>query len=203
MPKTEQLQQNESLAHTIRNRRSIRSFKPETVPSEVILDMLETAVYAPNHRLTEPWRFIYAASEAGKAKLADSYVSFFKKIKDDFNEEKERNMRKNLSAVPGFLLVVFKEDENEFTRNDDFAAKTFSFSHMKTASAWSGKAAVSCMTNRCTKTSALLTMSALPPSFKRAIRMNSLRRKNGRRQKACLPNCKKNPRLYTEAGISY
>ncbi|KAF6601015.1 MULTISPECIES: nitroreductase family protein [unclassified Bacillus (in: firmicutes)] len=122
MPKTEQLQQNESLAHTIRNRRSIRSFKPETVPSEVILDMLETAVYAPNHRLTEPWRFIYAASEAGKAKLADSYVSFFKKIKDDFNEEKERNMRKNLSAVPGFLLVVLKEDENEFTRNDDFAA---------------------------------------------------------------------------------
>lgn len=84
--------------------------------------MLETAVYAPNHRLTEPWRFIYAASEAGKAKLADSYVSFFKKIKDDFNEEKERNMRKNLSAVPGFLLVVLKEDENEFTRNDDFAA---------------------------------------------------------------------------------
>lgn len=122
MPKTEQLQQNESLAHTIRNRRSIRSFKPETVPSEVILEMLETAVYAPNHRLTEPWRFIYAASEAGKAKLADSYVSFFKKIKDDFNEEKERNMRKNLSAVPGFLLVVLKEDENEFTRNDDFAA---------------------------------------------------------------------------------
>ncbi|QQD82911.1 nitroreductase [Bacillus siamensis] len=122
MPKTEQLQQNESLKHTIRNRRSIRSFKPETVPSEVILDMLETAVYAPNHRLTEPWRFIYAASEAGKEKLADSYVSFFKKIKDDFNEEKERNMRKNLSAVPGFLLVVLKEDENEFTRNDDFAA---------------------------------------------------------------------------------
>ncbi len=81
MPKTEQLQQNESLAHTIRNRRSIRSFKPETVPSEVILEMLETAVYAPNHRLTEPWRFIYAASEAGKAKLADSYVSFFKKDK--------------------------------------------------------------------------------------------------------------------------
>ncbi|MBT2572409.1 nitroreductase [Bacillus sp. ISL-51] len=122
MPKTEQLHQNSSLKNTIRNRRSIRSFKPETVSSDVILDMLETAVYAPNHRLTEPWRFIYVASEAGKAKLANSYVSFFRKIKDDFNEEKEQNMRKTLASVPGFLLVVLKEDENEFTRNDDFAA---------------------------------------------------------------------------------
>nr|WP_240685168.1 nitroreductase family protein [Bacillus velezensis] len=78
MPKTEQLQQNESLAHTIRNRRSIRSFKPETVPSEVILDMLETAVYAPNHRLTEPWRFIYAASEAGKESLRTATSHFSK-----------------------------------------------------------------------------------------------------------------------------
>ncbi|MBY8914360.1 nitroreductase [Bacillus sp. YC2] len=122
MPKTEQLHQNSSLKNTIRNRRSIRSFKPETVSSDVILDMLETAVYAPNHRLTEPWRFIYVASEAGKVKLANSYVSFFRKIKDDFNEEKEQNMRKTIAAVPGFLLVVLKEDENEFTRNDDFAA---------------------------------------------------------------------------------
>ncbi|KXZ23534.1 NAD(P)H nitroreductase [Bacillus nakamurai] len=122
MPKTEQLHQNSSLKNTIRNRRSIRSFKPETVSADVILDLLETAVYAPNHRLTEPWRFIYVASEAGKEKLANSYVSFFRKIKDDFNEEKEQNMRKTLGAVPGFLLVVLKEDENEFTRNDDFAA---------------------------------------------------------------------------------
>ena len=35
---------------------------------------------------------------------------------------KRAEHEKNLSAVPGFLLVVLKEDENEFTRNDDFAA---------------------------------------------------------------------------------
>lgn len=81
MPKTEQSQQNERLKHTIRNRRSIRSFKPETVPSEVILDMLETAVYAPNHRLTEPWRFIYAASEAGKSKACGQLRLIFQEDK--------------------------------------------------------------------------------------------------------------------------
>jgi nitroreductase len=41
----------------IRTRRSIGQFKPEPVPAELIQELLDTAVFAPNHRLTEPWSF--------------------------------------------------------------------------------------------------------------------------------------------------
>ena len=41
----------------IQRRTSVRRFRPDPVPREVIARLLECALYAPNHKLTEPWRF--------------------------------------------------------------------------------------------------------------------------------------------------
>ncbi|HET6947296.1 MAG TPA: nitroreductase family protein, partial [bacterium] len=41
----------------IRTRRSIPQFKPDAIPRTVIEELLEAAVWTPNHRLTEPWQF--------------------------------------------------------------------------------------------------------------------------------------------------
>ena len=122
MPQSEQINQHSALRDIIRSRRSIRKFKQEPVPSAVILDMLETAKYAPNHRVTEPWRFIYVSSETGKTNLINTFAAFSKKSKPDMTEEKLQNFKNTLGGVPGFLLVVFQEDENERARDDDFAA---------------------------------------------------------------------------------
>ncbi|MCY8496161.1 nitroreductase [Bacillus atrophaeus] len=122
MPHTEQINQHSSIRDIIRNRRSIRKFKAEPVASDIMLEMLDSAVYAPNHRLTEPWRFIYVSSETGKKNLANQYISFFKRTKPDLTEEKVQNVKNTLSGVPGFLLVVCKVDENERAKDDDFAA---------------------------------------------------------------------------------
>jgi nitroreductase len=48
----------------IRTRRSIGQFKPEPVPAEVIQELLDAAVFAPNHRLTEPWSFSVLGPES-------------------------------------------------------------------------------------------------------------------------------------------
>ena len=48
----------------IRARRSIGRVRPERPPRELIEQVLEAAVWAPNHRLTEPWRFFVLAGEA-------------------------------------------------------------------------------------------------------------------------------------------
>lgn len=42
----------------IKRRRSIPKFSPQPVPRATIQRMLETATWAPNHHLTEPWGFI-------------------------------------------------------------------------------------------------------------------------------------------------
>lgn len=41
----------------IRTRRTVKSYRPEPVPRDVLERILEVARWAPNHRQTEPWRF--------------------------------------------------------------------------------------------------------------------------------------------------
>lgn len=41
----------------IRSRRSVKRFLPRPVARELVTRLLDAAVWAPNHRLTEPWRF--------------------------------------------------------------------------------------------------------------------------------------------------
>jgi nitroreductase len=41
----------------ILTRRSVGVFRPDAVPAEEIGALLDLAVRAPNHKLTEPWRF--------------------------------------------------------------------------------------------------------------------------------------------------
>jgi nitroreductase len=41
----------------IRGRRTHKAFAPEPLPSELLDELLEIARWAPNHHLTNPWRF--------------------------------------------------------------------------------------------------------------------------------------------------
>jgi len=46
-----------SVEEAIRGRRTHKSFEPEPVPRELLEELLELARWAPNHHLTQPWRF--------------------------------------------------------------------------------------------------------------------------------------------------
>jgi nitroreductase len=41
----------------IRGRRTNKSFAPEPVPRETLEELFDAARFAPNHHLTQPWRF--------------------------------------------------------------------------------------------------------------------------------------------------
>ena len=45
------------LEDAIRGRRTHKTFEPEPVPRELLEELLELARWAPNHHLTQPWRF--------------------------------------------------------------------------------------------------------------------------------------------------
>lgn len=47
----------------IRTRRSVPQFKPDPIPRQAIEELLDAAVWAPNHRLTEPWQFFVLNGE--------------------------------------------------------------------------------------------------------------------------------------------
>ena len=69
---------------TIRSRRSVRTMKDETLGREFIEIILEAATWAPNHHLTEPWRFVVISNEE-RLKLGESMALALEKTlkKDD------------------------------------------------------------------------------------------------------------------------
>ncbi len=58
-----------SVMDAIRNRKSVRKFKPDPVPDEVINQMLEAARLAPSATNRQPWRFQVIKDQALKDKL--------------------------------------------------------------------------------------------------------------------------------------
>ena len=47
-----------TVGEAIRQRRSIRSFRPDPIPEEHISEMLEAARLAPSGGNSQPWRFL-------------------------------------------------------------------------------------------------------------------------------------------------
>jgi len=59
-----------SVLDAIRGRRSITKMRPEPVPRALIETLLDAAVWSPNHKLTEPWRF-YVLEGESKRRFAE------------------------------------------------------------------------------------------------------------------------------------
>lgn len=48
----------------IRTRRSIGKVKPDEIPIDLVKKILEAGIWAPNHHLTEPWKFFVITGDA-------------------------------------------------------------------------------------------------------------------------------------------
>ncbi|MDQ4044440.1 MAG: nitroreductase [Chloroflexota bacterium] len=56
--------EDEFLLTALKNRRSISKVSDEEPPEHLIRTMLEAATWAPNHFMTEPWRFVVLRGDA-------------------------------------------------------------------------------------------------------------------------------------------
>jgi nitroreductase len=63
-PDTDIVLEDEFLLTALRNRRSVSKVSDEEPPEALIRTMLEAATWAPNHFLTEPWRFFVLRGDA-------------------------------------------------------------------------------------------------------------------------------------------
>jgi nitroreductase len=104
-----------SIASIIRERRSIKKgYKPDPVPEELVLELLNDAVYAPNHGLREPWRFLFVASE--------NKAAFIERMMPAFAPEVQEKRRELFNDPAAFLIVIMKEDPRQKQWEEDFSA---------------------------------------------------------------------------------
>ena len=64
-----------NLQEAIRQRRSIRKFQPKHVPTELVVEVLEAAGWAPSAHNSQPWRFIVLQDANVKRELAEKMAT--------------------------------------------------------------------------------------------------------------------------------
>jgi nitroreductase len=108
---------------TISRRRSIKKFTEREVSRDEIERLLEAAVLAPNHRLTQPWRFHVLGPDARHAYGAALGDRKARRMED---AEAGRMVREKVAgehgSLPCMIAVAMHEDENPEIRTEDYAA---------------------------------------------------------------------------------
>lgn len=101
----------------IKNRRATppRFLAEKEISKEIILEILESANWAPSHKKTEPWRFI-VYSGASKQKLSDEINTLLKKKIEEgieINLQKVDKLKRILEHVPVAIAIVLERDVGE------------------------------------------------------------------------------------------
>ncbi|MBX2913974.1 MAG: nitroreductase [Cyclobacteriaceae bacterium] len=104
----------EELNQLIRFRRSVypKDYSGEIVPEHVINQMLENANWAPNHKLTEPWRFVVFSGE-GLKKLAAFQSECYKQVTEangTFQPDRYQSLQSKPMESSHIIAIGMKRD---------------------------------------------------------------------------------------------
>lgn len=110
----------------ILRRTSVRRFRPDPVPRDTIARLLDCAVRAPNHKLTEPWRFAVLSGPEARHRLAELRARHrLKRYSDPASDEARSGadkVRRETEQTPVFVVVMCALNPDELTREEDYAA---------------------------------------------------------------------------------
>ena len=112
-----------NIADAVSHRRSIKRFTNRHVTREEIETLLSAAVAAPNHRLSQPWRFYVLGPES---RHAYGVVLGGRKAKKIDDPDAARAMRETVAvehrALPAMVVVAMVTSDNPEIREEDYAA---------------------------------------------------------------------------------
>mgnify|MGYP000968827653 CR=1 FL=1 len=101
----------------IKSRVSNIKFNGRSVEKELVVKLLDTAVYAPNHKMREPWRFILLEGQ-GKKNFTDRYLEA---LNDELRMKTEPSIFKIFSA-PIVVVVVMPKNHDLRDEIEDMEA---------------------------------------------------------------------------------
>ena len=106
----------EQLNELIKSRRSTkpRLFNGSKIDDDIIWQILENANWAPNHGLTQPWRY-KVFTDSGLEKLAEFQANLYKEItlKEKFKPEKYDRMKSNILKSSHVIVICMERQRTE------------------------------------------------------------------------------------------
>jgi nitroreductase len=99
------------------------NYRPDAIPDAIIANFLENANWAPNHGLTEPWRFTVFTGDARLALaafLADAYQRLMPDA--EFKPAKQEKLRRNVLAAPCVISLGMKRHPGKIPAEEEVIA---------------------------------------------------------------------------------
>jgi nitroreductase len=120
----------------INRRTSVRRFRPNPISRETIEQLLDCAVRAPNHKLTEPWRFAVLTGGV-RDQLAEIRSRHrLKRFDDPSGAEAQAaadKVRRETREAPAYIVVMAAVNPDEITREEDYAATMMAIANLMIA----------------------------------------------------------------------
>ena len=123
----------------IESRRSVKEFADRPLAREEIERLLEAAVQAPNHRLTQPWRFYVLGPEARRAYGAALGGRKAKRVEDpDAARQVVAKVEERHASLPAMLAVGMVLADDPEIREEDYAATFMAIQNLSLAAVAAG-----------------------------------------------------------------
>ena len=106
----------EQLNKLMKSRRSTkpRLFNGEKIDDKIVWQILENAIWAPTHGMTQPWKY-KVFSQSGLGQLADFQAELYQKITDPqkFKPEKYERMKSNILKSSHVIVICMERQKSE------------------------------------------------------------------------------------------
>src|SRR3712207_2123806 len=111
----------------IEKRQSMGRVKQDPVPKVLDERILQSAVHAPNHRLTEPWRFhVFTGRGRGELARARAEIARLQAVAEGEDEEmvagRISRERKKVFRAPVVIAVICEAGRDEVETLENYAA---------------------------------------------------------------------------------
>ncbi|KAB7669394.1 nitroreductase [Bacillus sp. B1-b2] len=87
------------VSELIKSRRTIKKFKTDEIDQETLKGWLEVSTYAPNHKMTEPWKVVFIGEET----------------------RKQLNHKTNFGNAPTLIAILSHKGRNTVEREENYA----------------------------------------------------------------------------------
>lgn len=123
----------QDLLRTIKNRRNTKSFTEEDVKKSDIELILESAIWAPNHRNTEPWRFVVLDKNSPLKKDISSSMIKLQELssKSTLTQDQKKNIILSIDKSPCFIFVFTTLGDNPEMTEENYGAVCCAIQNMQ------------------------------------------------------------------------
>lgn len=111
-------QELREFARVLRGRRTVDQYIQTPVPDDLVREAIEVATWAPNHYVSEPWRFVLPGKQTVK-QVVDLCAEM---VSADKGAELGDHKRKTWGEKPGWLVITCQRNDDELREREDYAA---------------------------------------------------------------------------------